>query len=192
MLGWISSKLTSTLRRTRVGDSVSTVLFTTTFVLLRARHDGRAEGSRCDAVVGTGRFELPISCSQSRRLTKLGHVPRMPARQAYGARRASIPAPCDAATARNDRPVESHGRRARVRAARVARYRGGDRFDHAGVAQWQSPSLPSWPCRFDPGHPLSHEGSDVCRALRSFRGSLGSGGVHGSEGRARRTRSPAH
>ena len=24
----------------------------------------------------------------------------------------------------------------------------------AGVAQWQSPSLPSWPCRFDPGHPL--------------------------------------
>ena len=25
---------------------------------------------------------------------------------------------------------------------------------HAGVAQWQSPSLPSWPCRFDPGHPL--------------------------------------
>ena len=24
----------------------------------------------------------------------------------------------------------------------------------AGVAQWQSPSLPSWPCRFDPGRPL--------------------------------------
>jgi hypothetical protein len=26
--------------------------------------------------------------------------------------------------------------------------------DFAGVAQWQSPSLPSWPCRFDPGRPL--------------------------------------
>ena len=25
---------------------------------------------------------------------------------------------------------------------------------NAGVAQWQSPSLPSWPCRFDPGRPL--------------------------------------
>ena len=29
------------------------------------------------------------------------------------------------------------------------------RIPLAGVAQWQSPSLPSWPCRFDPGHPLS-------------------------------------
>src|SRR5690349_10735801 len=26
---------------------------------------------------------------------------------------------------------------------------------HAGVAQWQSPSLPSWPCGFDSRHPLS-------------------------------------
>jgi integrase len=25
---------------------------------------------------------------------------------------------------------------------------------HAGVAQWQSPSLPSWPCGFDSRHPL--------------------------------------
>lgn len=25
----------------------------------------------------------------------------------------------------------------------------------AGVAQWQSPSLPSWLCGFDPRHPLS-------------------------------------
>ena len=35
----------------------------------------------------------------------------------------------------------------------------------AGVAQWQSSSLPSWPCRFDPGHPLS-------RILNQRRGSF--------------------
>ena len=29
-----------------------------------------------------------------------------------------------------------------------------DRHGTAGVAQWQSPSLPSWPCEFDSRHPL--------------------------------------
>jgi hypothetical protein len=29
-----------------------------------------------------------------------------------------------------------------------------DHRGNAGVAQWQSPSLPSWPCEFDSRHPL--------------------------------------
>ena len=29
-----------------------------------------------------------------------------------------------------------------------------DHHGNAGVAQWQSPSLPSWPCEFDSRHPL--------------------------------------
>jgi hypothetical protein len=50
----------------------------------------------------------------------------------------------------------------------------------AGVAQWQSPSLPSWPCRFDPGHPLQ------TRPTRTRQ-------RHGSTQRApERHRSPGH
>jgi hypothetical protein len=33
-----------------------------------------------------------------------------------------------------------------------------DHHDNAGVAQWQSPSLPSWPCEFDSRHPLQSTG----------------------------------
>jgi hypothetical protein len=32
-----------------------------------------------------------------------------------------------------------------------------DHRGNAGVAQWQSPSLPSWPCEFDSRHPLHSE-----------------------------------
>jgi hypothetical protein len=47
--------------------------------------------------------------------------------------------------------------------------------ERAGVAQWQSPSLPSWPCEFDSRHPLHGESpsqwgdrsANVSRALRN-------------------------
>jgi hypothetical protein len=41
-----------------------------------------------------------------------------------------------------------------------------DHRGDAGVAQWQSPSLPSWPCEFDSRHPLRSE-SPSERADRS-------------------------
>jgi hypothetical protein len=36
----------------------------------------------------------------------------------------------------------------------------------AGVAQWQSPSLPSWLCGFDPRHPLSGRDALLVRGFR--------------------------
>jgi hypothetical protein len=40
-------------------------------------------------------------------------------------------------------------------------------YGFAGVAQWQSPSLPSWPCRFDPGHPLRRSPGFLFAPFRS-------------------------
>ena len=45
----------------------------------------------------------------------------------------------------------------------------------AGVAQWQSPSLPSWPCRFDPGHPLHRSTALAHAPNRPHAGTKGPG-----------------
>src|SRR5215212_5417245 len=44
----------------------------------------------------------------------------------------------------------------------------GDHHGNAGVAQWQSPSLPSWSCEFDSRHPL-HSESPNGTAIAAFR-----------------------
>src|SRR3954466_15751505 len=102
--GLSSSNGTSTVSFTRVGPRVSTALFI-----------GRRSSFAVLEVVGAGRLELPISCSQSRRASHYA-TPRGVA-ESLG--------------------LDGLGGHAR-----------------AGVAQWQSPSLPSWWCGFDSRRPL--------------------------------------
>jgi hypothetical protein len=55
----------------------------------------------------------------------------------------------------------------------------GDRYDAgpAGVAQWQSPSLPSWSCGFDSRHPLASTRWKGRRGAEPMRASGGRGAL---------------
>ncbi len=112
-------------------------------------------------LVGVPGLEPGAFRSQSGRATKLRHTPQNPRSRTRDAR-AFVPVKTTPSSWGRPKPGASRHpgqagrcrRRDQLECSRTGHRRGMRPPGPAGVAQWQSPSLPSWPCGFDSRHPL--------------------------------------
>jgi hypothetical protein len=157
MLGLRSAKGTSTVILTRVGLNCSTVLGTL------VTPDNR----------GAGRSERPprwLTLSRGNP-TRLAQADQTSIRRFPGnriCRQAGVSYTRPRTFGRAERPGRSVAASASALGAEDRRFEScrpdsvihrrppvpQDHHGHAGVAQWQSSSLPSWSCEFDSRHPL--------------------------------------
>src|SRR6187401_3569000 len=146
MLGLKSANGTSTVILTRVGLNCSTVLGTLLY--------------SCDG--GAGRNEKPFGLAQADQNlhgpdSATGLVGKLVCPTLIGGRSAKVGRPgrsvaaSASALGAEDRRFESCRPDSVISLTALA---PEDHHGNAGVAQWQSPSLPSWPCEFDSRHPL--------------------------------------